>query len=182
MLKFHTEEELFLLASEYHDMLDNTKRYRKEWKTTVKKKIFDWLTNLNKLTKLELDIQIHSDVINLESISASLGRVRSGIEEIIEEHTHKPVIKFSGMLLYQQLFNGKIKVDLYTPFVEGIHQQTPPIQVGIYRPDEMNKALVTEHLAQFLKMVIEWEDFDDDDRGGKPIGFGNRIIEKIPEK
>ncbi len=182
MLKYHTEEELYLLSAEYQDMLKNTKRYRKEWTEGVKQQIIDWIKNLSELTGLELDIQKHEDIINLESISASLGRVRSGIEEVIEEHTRRPIIKFSGMLLYQQLFNGKIKVDLYMPFVEGIQQQTPPSQIGIYRPDEMEKELVTEHLAQFLKIVIEWENYDDDDQGNAPIGFGHNIIDKIPEK
>ncbi len=182
MLKFHTEEELILFANEYKDMLQNTLRYRQEWNKSVKKLIIERLEELEKLSSLGLDIQTHPEVVNLESISASLGRVKSGIEEVIEEDTHKPVIKFSGMLLYQQLFNGKIKTDIFLPFIEGIHQQAPPVQLGIYRPDEISHELITEHMAQFLKMVIEWEDFDDDKRENTAIGFGRNIMEKIPAK
>jgi len=61
------------------------------------------------------------------------------------------------------------------PFIEGLIEPRPPQLIGIYAPPEFNEGLIVSNVEMFLKNLIEWEDFDDDDPTTPPktqIGFG----------
>ena len=175
--RFNMEEtkNLKLKVEHYKQLLNNTISYREEWTKSLAQMIQQFLSDYSKAVGLELDISHHKDIKNLEVISASLGRSKSGMEEIIEEDTRRAIIKFNGMLLYQQLFNGKINVSIMLPVIEGIQEPPKPIQLGIYRPEEIKGAFILRHLESFIKGISDWEDFDDDNQERVQIGFNHRI-------
>ena len=121
-------KNLKLKVDHYKQLLNNTISYREEWTKSLAQMIQQFLFDYSSAVGLDLDISHHKDIKNLEVISASLGKSKSGMEEIIEEDTHRAIIKFNGMLLYQQLFNGKINVSVMLPIIEGIQEQANPIR------------------------------------------------------
>ncbi len=160
----------------YNTILNNTKEYRKSWNDGLKKMINDTLEDIVKVAKVPAYIDFKDEIENLEVIGISLGTEISGIaEKLPGTKTKRPFIKSNGSLIFQQLFNGKIMIMIMYPHIEGYGQPRPPKTVEILRPHELNEAFIVRYVEEFLKEVIEWEDFDDDlpeKMGISPIGFG----------
>lgn len=156
----------------YNDILTNTKNYRTAWNTSLRKNIIDTLKKYATEVGLDFKIEITKSFKNLEAITFSLKKENSGIYEIVNRKTKIPIIKFNGMLAYQQLFNGKINVLIIYPVLEGLMQQKPPKQIAIYRPEEISEAFLIMHLEELVKEITEWEDFDDDEHIAT-IGFNH---------
>ncbi|MBK9017099.1 MAG: hypothetical protein IPM82_25265 [Saprospiraceae bacterium] len=74
---------------------------------------------------------------NLEAVVLSLGTVKSGMYQKIEQGIEMPLVKQSGSLIYQQLFNGKVIVLIQYPFIENYGEPRPPKTIAIYRPEEL---------------------------------------------
>ncbi len=158
----------------YHEILENTERYRIAWQEHLKSFIKEHLQNILDETGLKAIIEVKENVKNLEAIMLSLGTQKSGIGEKLSDDTTRPLIKHNGMLIYQQLFNGKLEVMIVYPFIEGYNKPHPPKMVAIYRPEEIQAPFLIRHVEMFLREIINWEDFDDDNPNNKPtqpIGF-----------
>jgi len=158
----------------YHDILENTEKYRNIWQESLKDFIIERLNSILGETGLKAEVEVKDNVKNLESIMLTLGRQKSGIGERISDDTTRPLIKHNGILIYQQLFNGKIEVMIVYPFIEGYNKPYPPKMVAIYRPEEIQAPFIIRHVETFLREIINWEDFDDDNTHHKPtqpIGF-----------
>jgi len=163
-------------VDQYNSILTNTTKYRKKWNSSLKKMIKKNLTDIIKQTKLPAFIDIKDEIENLEVIAMSLGTEISGIaEKVGNNQTKRPYIKSNGSLIFQQLFNGKIMIMIMYPFIEGYGQPKPLKTLEILRPHEMTEAFLIRYVEEFMREVIEWEDFDDDlpeKMGMTPIGFG----------
>jgi len=163
-------------VDKYNSILDNTKNYRKAWGNGLSKMITDHLNAIIKDTGLPAYIDHKDDIENLEVITLSLGTEVSGIAERLEgTHAKRPFIKTNGSLIFQQLFNGKLMMMIMYPYIEGYGQPKPPKTLEILRPEEVKEGFIIRYVEEFLKEVIEWEDFDDDvpeKMGMAPIGFG----------
>ncbi len=159
----------------YNQILNNTKSYRKDWSEGLKKMISSTLESIIKKTKLKAILEIQDEIENLEVIMLSLGTEVSGIaEKIPNSKAYRPYIKTNGSLIYQQLFNGKIMIMIAYPFIEGYGQPKPPKMLEILRPEEFKEGYVVHHVEQFMREIIDWEDYDDDipeKMGFTPIGF-----------
>lgn len=156
----------------YNDIRNNTIEYRKAWQENLKSFIIERLTYIMTETGLKGEIENKEDVTNLEAIMLSLGKEISGIGEIISEDATRPLIKHNGSLVYQQLFNGKVQVMLVYPYIEGYGEPTQPKVVGIYRPQELKEPFIIRHMEEFIREVVAWEDYDDDEPSSTPrIGF-----------
>lgn len=158
-------------VNQYHSILANTRAYRERWSTFLKQQIVEELENMLKVTKLEGKIEVQDKVRHLEFIILSLGSEESGISEIINDKTDKPLIKHNGSLVYQQLFNGKIQVMIGYPYIEGFGEPRPPKVIAIYRPEEIKTPFLIRHMEDFIKEITQWEDYDDDDQPAARIGF-----------
>lgn len=162
-------------VSQYKTIVENTKNYRKDWDEQLRKMIMDTLEYINKESNLGASVELQDGIENLEVILFSLGQEMSGIaEKLNNSNTTRPMIKHNGQLVYQQVFNGKIMVMIAYPFIEGYGQPKPPKMVEILRPEEFKEPFILRHVEEFLKEVVEWEDYDDDiqDKMGiNPIGF-----------
>ena len=162
-------------VDKYNSILDNTKNYRKAW-NDLGKMIKDHLNAIIKDTGLPAFIDHKDDIENLEVITLSLGTEVSGIaEKLPGSKSKRPFIKSNGALIFQQLFNGKLMIMIMYPYIEGYGQPKPPRTVEIIRPEEMKEGFMIRYVEEFLKEMIEWEDFDDDvpeKMGMTPIGFG----------
>ncbi len=162
-------------VSQYKTIVENTKNYRKDWDEGLRKLIMTTLETINKESGLNARVEHQDGIENLEVVLFSLGQEMSGIaERISNSPTTRPMIKHNGSLVYQQLFNGKVMIMIAYPFIEGYGQPKPPKMVEILRPEELKEAFVLRHVEEFLKEVIEWEDYDDDMQdkmGVNPIGF-----------
>jgi len=174
-------ENLKTRVRQYHTILDNTASYRSKWGESLKQTIMDHLSQLVKETELRGKVDCNDQVNNLGSITLNLGREKSGIGEKIEDGSIRPFIKHNGVLLYQQLFNGKIQVMIVYPFIEGYGQPGPPKTIAIYRPEEITEAFITRHVEEFIREIINWEDFDDDEPSRTPIGFNPQILKSNDE-
>lgn len=154
----------------YNEIVANTRAYREAWKQGLKQEIINVLQEVIDNTELEAKIETKEHLENLEAIELSLGHVKSGLFESINDKLKKHLIKHNGSLIYQQLFNGKIIVLIYYPSIEGYGQPRPPKTIAIYRPEELKQPYVIRHLEEFIKDVSDWEDYDDDEPS-KKIGF-----------
>jgi hypothetical protein len=155
-------------VNQYHQILENTEQYRKDWHASLKQGISDQLEHIIKETGLQAKVEIKTELQHMEGIALSLGHVESGISEKIGD-AKRVLIKSNGNLVYQQLFNGKVMVTIMYPFIEGLGQPRPPKNVEILRPAELKPPFILRHVEEFLKEIIGWEDFDDD--VPQPIGF-----------
>ena len=166
---------LITKVQRYQSVLTNTQTYRERWKTQLKALIISELENMLKITGLQGTIETSDKVRHLEYIVLSLGSEESGISEIINEKTDKPLIKNNGSLIYQQLFNGKVQVMIVYPFIEGFGEPRPPKVIAIYRPEEIKQPFLIRHMEDFVKEITQWEDYDDDDQVIAKIGFNHPL-------
>lgn len=159
-------------VTRYKEVLDNTKKYRKSWKS-LKKSITNQLTQACKEVELDAKVVDKGEMENLAALVLTLGDVRSGMSQEIADNIQRDMIKHNGSLVYQQLFNGKILVLINMPFIEGYGQPQPPKTVGIYRPEELKPPFILRHLETFIQEVVMWEDYDDDvtEEPNQRIGF-----------
>ncbi|MBT8219633.1 MAG: hypothetical protein KJP00_07405 [Bacteroidia bacterium] len=167
------DRELFSLkkkVASYKEVVSNTRTYRGAWDTTLKGKIEDSLKRFAKGAGLQAKIEEVGDVENLSAVVLSLGQVKSGIYEEVNDAIKRHLIKHNGSLIYQQLFNGKVIVMIQYPFIENIGQPRPPKTIGIYRPEELKEPFLLRHLEEFITEITNWEDFDDDEPNQR-IGF-----------
>jgi len=124
---------------------------------------------------LEGEVEVRSDLENLEAIVLSLGTVQSGMFQRVNENIKRDLIKHNGSLVYQQLFNGKVLVLIQYPFIESYGDPRPPKTVGIYRPEELKEPFFARHIEELMQEVTLWEDYDDDEphqRIGFQLNFG----------
>ncbi len=155
-------------VDQYHKLLENTEQYRQVWHQSLKQMITGQLETIIKETGLKAKVETREELQHLEAIGLSLGHVESGISEKVGE-AKRVLIKSNGMLVYQQLFNGKIMVTIMYPMIEGIGKPRPPKNFEILRPEELKPPFILRHVEEFLKEINGWEDFDDD--VPQPIGF-----------
>jgi len=152
-------------------VLSNTQSYRKAWGDGLRDKIQNTIQEMAKKVSLELDVEIRDQIDNLEALVIGLGKSDSGIAEKLEDDLVRPFIRHGGLLVYQQLFNGKVLVMINHPFIEGYGEPRPPRNIAIYRPEEISESTLLRHLDLFVSEIAEWEDYDDDDVEHKKIGF-----------
>jgi len=159
----------------YQEILANTRVYRQVWKDELRDKIVDQLETISKEVGLDAKVEVKSDLENLEAIVFSLGTVKSGMYQEVNDSIKRHMIKQNGSLIYQQLFNGKVIVIINFPFIEGYGQPNPPKTVAIYRPEELKEPFFVRHMEEFITEVYNWEDYDDDEKPGaerdQKIGF-----------
>ncbi len=158
-------------VKKYNEIQENTRAYRKAWDDSLKNSLIDLLTNTCAEIGLEATVEVRQQVKNLEAIILDLGKVHSGIYEELENEMKRQFVRANGMLVYQQLFNGKIIVMIMPPYIEGIGEPQPSKMIAIYRPEELQPPFIIRHLEEFLRDITEWEDYDDDEKQPQKIGF-----------
>ena len=107
------DTEIFNLqrkVDQYKEVLQNTVKYREEWKASLREKIRSTLQHLVTATKLEAEIIIRSEIENLEAVVLNLGTAKSGMFQKVSEEVHRDLIRHNGALVYQQLFKGTVIV------------------------------------------------------------------------
>ncbi len=162
-------------VKQYGEVLKNAKAYRQVWKDSLKSKIIKQLEEMIAATDLEAKVESRTELENLDSIVLSLGEVKSGMYQKVNENINRDLIKFNGALIYQQLFNGKIVVLINYPQIEDYSQPKPPKTIAIYRPEELKEPFLIRHLEEFVQEITNWEDYDDDEPMQR-IGFQRNVI------
>ncbi len=157
-------------VQQYEEVLDNTANYRETWHNTTRDSIRSILQQVIDETGLKAEVELRSDIENLEAVVMSLGQSKSGMYQKVSDEVQRHLIKHNGSLVYQQLFNGKIIVLINYPFIENYGKPRPPKTVAIYRPEELRKPYFIRHIEEFMQDVTNWEDYDDDEPN-KRIGF-----------
>lgn len=157
-------------VEQYKSILANTHKYRQAWKDGLKDTIIQNLEQMRDATGLEGTVRVTDNLGNAEAVVYSMGKSASGIFAKVDEDTNKPLIKDFGSLVYQQLFNGKVQVVIFLPYIEGFGQPQPPKMIAIYRPEEVKPPYIERHMEEFVRSLLEWEDFDDD-KPTNQIGF-----------
>lgn len=168
------DSQLFNLkrkVNQYKEVLDNTQSYRKAWKTSKRTEIETQLKELIEAIGLDAQLEIRSDIENLEAVVLTLGQSKSGMYQKVNDEVQRHLLKHNGSLVYQQLFNGKIIVLINIPFIENYGEPRPPKTVAIYRPEELRGPYFVRHLEEFVHDITTWEDYDDDDEPNQKIGF-----------
>lgn len=164
-------------ANKYKGMLSQVETFRNEWSKKLKKFILKNLKDIVKATELDVEIDDEAQITGLGIVSMKMGVKKSGLYQEVSDSEQKNFFKDFGTLNYSQLFNGKVQVWMTYPVIEGLMEPKPPKLVGIYAPPEFNEALVLGHFETFLKDLIEWEDYDDDEPQQaviNKIGFGGK--------
>lgn len=161
----------------YQEVLANTNAYRKVWVEELSQKILDQLNYIMGQVELDAQVEVRSELENLEAIDLSLGTVRSGMSQRVNDAVHRDLIKHNGSLVYQQLFNGKVMVLIQYPHIEGYGEPRPPKTIAIYRPEELKDPYFIRHVEEFLQEITLWEDYDDEEpyqRIGFQLNFGQQ--------
>lgn len=160
----------------YNQTLKNTIEYRKVWHDHLKQMIVDTLTHINEETGLGANITVKDNIENMEAVLLDMGRVHSGMSELVESSdVKKTIVKTNGGLVYQQLFNGKLMIMIIYPYIEGYGEPRQPKNIEILRPAELKQPFILRHIETLLQEVTEWEDFDDDEPAKSVVGFNNPI-------
>ncbi|MFT4761012.1 MAG: hypothetical protein ACI9XO_003675 [Paraglaciecola sp.] len=154
----------------YKDIVKNTRAYREVWKDSLKDLIIKQLTDVSTGVGLEGKVEIKAELENLEAVVFSLGDVKSGMYQEVNESIKRHLIKHNGSLIYQQLFNGKVIVIINYPYIENYGKPHPPKTLAIYRPEELKEPFIIRHLEELITDITNWEDYDDDEPN-KKIGF-----------
>lgn len=154
----------------YKGIVKNTRAYRDVWKESLKDMIVKQLTEVSTAVGLEGKVEVKSELENLEAVVFSLGDVKSGMYQEVNESIKRHLIKHNGSLIYQQLFNGKVIVIINYPFIENYGKPHPPKTLAIYRPEELKEPFFVRHLEELVTDITNWEDYDDDEPN-KKIGF-----------
>ncbi len=167
-------------VTDYKTVLQNTHTYREAWKKTTKEFITGTLKLIIQQTGLKASVNEKNSIENLEAVILDLGRSSSGIAESLDDtDVRRIMIKNNGAIIYQQLFNGKIMVMIVSPYIEEYGEAKPPASLAIVRPDEISENSIFGHVERMLDAIIEWEDYDDDDKRTKiafqPIGFKHTV-------
>ncbi len=157
-----------------NSILKNTESYRKEWKKNKKKMIINNLEKIVKESGLIAEVIVHDQFEGLEAISLTTGTKESGIYEKVSKAVKKPLIRIGGMLMFQQLFNGKISIWVNYPYIEGIGDPKAPKMLEIVRPHELKDVNILRYAEQFIDAITEWEDYDDDIPPAPGIGFNHQ--------
>ncbi len=168
------EPEIFInlqrRVNQYKEVLANTVKYREIWLASLRQRIVDTLEAVINGVGLEAEVEVRSEMDNLEAVVLSLGAMKSGMAERVNESVRRDLVKYNGALVYQQLFNGKVIVLINYPYIENYGQPRPPKTIAIYRPEELREPYFIRHLEEFIQEVTNWEDFDDDEPNQR-IGF-----------
>ena len=154
----------------YKDIVKNTRAYREVWKNSLKDMIIKQLTEVSEAVGLEGKVEVKSELENLEAVVFSLGDVKSGMYQEVNESIKRHLIKHNGSLIYQQLFNGKVIVIINYPYIENYGKPHPPKTLAIYRPEELKEPFFVRHLEELITDITNWEDYDDDEPN-KRLGF-----------
>jgi hypothetical protein len=168
-------------VTQYKEVLANTAIYRQSWNDQLKNQILQTLQDFNEKFELNGRAEVRSDIENLEAVILTLGAVKSGMFQRVDNSVDVHLIKHNGSLIYQQLFNGKIIVIIQYPFIENYGQPRPPKTIAIYRPEELKEPFFIRHLEEFIQEITDWEDYDDDEPN-KRIGFDLNFGALKPEK
>jgi len=155
----------------YESIRKNTVQYREAWVNKIKPMLHEELNKIIKETGLSAEVEEKTEMDNLEAVVLDMGQEESGISQRVTDNLNKSLIRYNGMLVYQQLFNGKIIIMIVPPFVEGLGQPKPPYNLEILRPEELKPPFLLRHVEKLLKELTEWEDYDDDLPQKKTIGF-----------
>ena len=171
-------------VNEYQEIIENTKSYRADWPSTIIPQLEKVLNLVVKESNLNAKIIVKDAMENLNIVMLSLGQEYSGISEKLEDSdTKRQMIKNNGSLVFQQLFNGKILVMVMFPFIENYGQPQQPKTLEILRPHELSDNMILRYVEEFLRDVIEWEDYDDDgQKQGQqvsPIGFQTEVVQDL---
>jgi hypothetical protein len=159
----------------YNEVLENTQQYRKVWVDSLSQKILDQLNYIMGQARLDGKVEVRAELENLEAVDLSLGTVRSGMSQRVNDSIQRDLIKHNGALVYQQLFNGKVMVLIQYPYIEGYGDPRPPKTIAIYRPEELKDPYFIRHVEEFMQEITLWEDYDDDEphqRIGFALNFG----------
>ncbi|MEM6964599.1 MAG: hypothetical protein AAF573_07535 [Bacteroidota bacterium] len=155
----------------YENIRNNTIAYREAWDTQIKPMLHEQLKKIIDETGLKATVVEKTEMDNLEAVVLDMGQEDSGIAQRVTDNLNKRLIRYNGMLVYQQLFNGKIIIMIVPPFIEGLGQPKPPFNLEILRPEELKSPFLLRHVEKLLKELTDWEDYDDDVPEKKSIGF-----------
>lgn len=156
----------------YETVLENTIKYREVWKDSLKQQIKDDLEAICTESGIKYEFIENSQYINLDSLILSLGNTKSGIYQAVEPDIQSHLIRHNGSLLYQQIFNGKILVQVHYPMIDKYLEARQPKTIGIYRPEEIKTPFVLRHIETLISEITAWEDYDDDENiQHSKIGF-----------
>lgn len=160
-------EEVNLQLKNYRNIIGKVTKNREKWDIT-KNLIYNTLNTIVKKTKMKVAVKKEDKVAGLEMIYLFFGKRDSGIYERIGKNKH-PYLKEGGYLFYSQIYSGKVSVWMSQPVIENIIEMEEPILINTYCPADLNEEIITQHVADFLKKMIEWEGLDKDHR--REIGF-----------
>lgn len=163
-------------AESYKNMLEQVDTFRNAWSKSLRKTILKHIKEIAKQTGLDFEIQEQDQITGLGIISLKMGLKKSGLYEEVRKDQQRDFFKDFGTLNYSQLFNGKVQVWMTFPVIEGLMEPAAPKLLGIYGPPEFKESMILTDFERFLKELIEWEDYDDDDTKlptANKIGFGS---------
>lgn len=156
-------ENLTNKVKNYETVMQNTVQYRKVWTDTLREQISNDLEAICSAAGIAHEIITNTQYKNLEAILLSLGTGKSGIAETVKPDIETHLIRHNGSLLYQQIFNGKVLVQIHYPSIDKYMEPRPPKTLAIYRPEEIKTPFILRHVETLITEITAWEDYDDEE-------------------
>lgn len=165
-------EEIISKAVDYQKAIEQNnviiEDNRKTWNASTNGLIFEtFLCVTQNVPNLNWELRRVEAMENLDIIVLGFKNESSGIVGQIQG-VLKFFAKISGKLVYSQVYNGEVYVLIDYPYVENHVERQQPKFVGKFRPSDIDKDLILDHINEFLNEMLKWESGT-----RKLIGFSN---------
>ncbi|WGK63992.1 hypothetical protein [Croceiramulus getboli] len=151
-----TIEHLSDRIEDYKKTIKTVVDKRLYWDETVKPLLLSLLENLCKTYPIGWSTQQLKWLQNTEAINITF---ESFPPELLDCTNLVPAFQFlgGGALIFSQSYSGDVAIFMILPAVGHDISEEYTVDLGIYRPSEVDQKLIIEKVDEFLKRMIEWE-------------------------
>lgn len=143
-------------VKEYEAALTLITDKRERWKKETKKVLFETLNMIREAYSLDWTVQKIEECNNLEEVHIRFNKTQSGVMERKGQET-RPCIKYGGVLVFDQEYNGDVPVIVVYPHVAGCVDRIPDRKLDRIAPENITEVYIALHVVKFLDEMIKWE-------------------------
>ena len=146
------QDKINVLITTFDEITNN----RNIWHKSKKAFILQALIDIINRYQLSWDVQEKNDVTNAESVCLFFLPQNSGIFGS-KDGSFQHFIKNGGAILFRQLFNGEIKIEIVYPTIEQYAPKYDYLVLDIIKPEKITRDFIFKKVNKFIEEMIQWE-------------------------
>lgn len=151
-----TLDDLKEKVLDYENSLKKIKDNRKYWQERTKPLLINTLGKIKDTYPLDWSVQVLDERKNLEAVNITFNNSSSGI--MIEENNYSKIYnKLPGTIVFSQIVNGNVIVNIVYPYIEDLVSDKPYKLLEIISPELITEKYIFEKVSHFLKEITNWE-------------------------